>query len=52
MQLSNKKIFFLNAFLYSWNVAQILHILKKKMTLIADVFPKLCNSKDVFRQMS
>ena len=37
--LEIKKLF-LNFFLHFWNLVSILNIFKKKMTLIADVFPK------------
>ena len=33
--------------MHVWNLHQILNILKKKMNLISDVFPKLETSKDV-----
>ena len=36
----------------SWNLDQILNVLKKKTTLIAHVFPKLRTPKDVIRWMS
>ena len=41
MQLSKKLKNFLNFSFHFWNVHQILNILKKKMTFIANVFPKL-----------
>ena len=40
---------FLNFLLYVWNLHQLLNILKKKMTIIADVFSKLQTSKVVVR---
>ena len=40
MQLSNKPKIFPQFLLHFWNLNEILNILKKKMGLIADVFPK------------
>ena len=37
--------------LYSWKLHQIFHMLKKKMTLIVDVFPKLEAAQDLVRNM-
>ena len=43
---------FLNLFLHFWNLHQILNILsKKKMILIAHVFPKIGKAKDAVRWM-
>ena len=39
-------------FLDFWNLDQILNILKKKMILMVDVFPKLRTEKDLVKQMS
>ena len=44
-----KKEFILIFLLYLWNPHQILNILKKKMNLVAYVFPKLRTVKDVVR---
>ena len=44
-----KKLFFLNFFLRFSNLHEICNIFKKKMTLIAYVFPKLPTTKDVLR---
>ena len=49
MQLSKKQKNFFVFFLLFWNLHQILNTLKKKMTLIGYVFPKLCPAKDVVR---
>ena len=49
--LKNNKLF-LNFYLYFWNLDQILQILKKKMTLVANVFSKLRTSRNPVRQMS
>ena len=49
MQLSKKKKLLLKFFLHFWNVDKILNTIKKKMTLIADVFPKLQIPKNVVR---
>ena len=38
--------------LHFWNVDQILNIFKKKMTLIADLFPILRTLKNVVKQIS
>ena len=50
--LSKKKDIFLIFLLHFWNLNQISNILKKKMTLIVYVFPKLRTEKDVVRKMS
>ena len=49
--LKNKK-FFLDFLLHFWNLHQIWNILKNKMSLIADVFPKLDTAKNMLTQMS
>ena len=49
--LKNKKLF-LNSFLHFWNLHSILIFLKKQMTIIVYVFPKLWTVIDVIRQMS
>ena len=49
--LKNKKLF-LNFFLHFRNLHEILNIFKKKMTFIADLFPKLRTPKDVVRYLS
>ena len=51
MQLSEKLNHFVEFFFHFGNLHQILDLLKKKMTLIAQVFPKLQSVKDMFRQM-
>ena len=50
MQLSEKLNHFVEVFFHFGNLHQILDLLKKKMTLIAQVFPKLQSVKDMFRQ--
>ena len=45
MQLSQKQKVFLNFLLLFWSLAETLNVLKKKMTLIAFVFPKLPTPK-------
>ena len=52
MQLSNKQKGFSKSLLHFWNLAQILNILQKKMTLIACVVPKLRTGNDVVRWVS
>ena len=49
--LKNKKLF-LYFFLDFRNVHEILNICKKKMTFIADLFPKLRTPKNVVRYLS
>ena len=49
MQLSQKQQTFSNFSLHFWNLDQILQILKKKMTLVANVFSKLRTSKNPVR---
>ena len=41
MEVSRKQKNVLIVFLHFWNLVEILNIFKKKITLIADVFPKL-----------
>ena len=48
--MKNKKLF-LNFFLYFWNLVEIWNICKQKMTLIADVFPKLRTIKNMVGSM-
>ena len=45
MQLSQKQKVFLNFLLFFWSLAKTLNILKKRMNLIAFVFPKLRTPK-------
>ena len=52
MQLSRKEKTFSDCFLHFWNHVEILSIFKKKMTLIADGFPKLRTQKNVVRSIS
>ena len=47
MQLSKKQKLFLIFFVHFWNLDKKLNILKKVMTIIASVFPKLTTPKDV-----
>ena len=49
--LKNKKLF-LNFFLHFQNLHEILNICNKKMSFIADLFPKLRTPKNVARYMS
>ena len=49
--LKNEKLF-LNFFFDFWNPHQILNILKKKMMVIANVFPKLQTVKILVRPLS
>ena len=49
MQLSKKQKAFSNVFLHFWRVDNILNTFTKKVTLIADVFPKLRIPKNVVR---
>ena len=49
--LKNKKLF-PNFFLRFRNLHEILNICKKKMTLIADLFPNLRTPKNVVRYLS
>ena len=49
MQLSKKQKAFSDVFLQFWNVDKIFNIIRKKITLIADVFPKLRIPKDIVR---
>ena len=48
--LKTKKLF-LNFLFHFWNLHQILNILKKKMIVIANVFPKLHTVKNLFRTL-
>ena len=49
--LKKEKLFH-NFFLHFRNLHEILNIFKKKMTFIADLFPKLRTPKDVVRYLS
>ena len=49
MQLSKTQKAFSDVFLQFWNVDKIFNIIRKKITLIADVFPKLRIPKDIVR---
>ena len=49
LQESKKKQLFLIFLLYLWNLHEILKIFRKKMTLIAYIFPELEKGKDVVR---
>ena len=49
--LKSGKLFH-NFFLHFQNLHEILNIFKKKMTFIADLFPKLRTPKDVVRYLS
>ena len=51
MQLPQEQKVFLNFFLKFWNLHQILKIFFKKVTLIANAFPKLQLSKSMVRSM-
>ena len=46
MQLSQKQKSFSNFLFHFWNLHQILHILKKKMMVIPNLFPKLHTVKN------
>ena len=52
MQVSKKQKLFLNIFLHFRNLHQILNFLKKKMIVIANVFPKLQAVKDLVTPLS
>ena len=52
MQLSRKEKDFPNFFLHFWNLIQILNIFKKKMNLIAEVFPNYGIRKYKVRSIS
>ena len=52
MQLSLKPAVFLIFFSHFWNLHQISNILKKKMIVIANVFPKLQTLKIFDRKLS
>ena len=49
MLLSQKERLSLNFSPHLWNLHSILNIFKKKMTLIANVFPKLPSPKKMIR---
>ena len=49
MQLSEKEKLFFRFFFQFWNLDRILKILKKKMTLIADVFLDLRTPQNLIR---
>ena len=49
IQMSRKQKLFLDLFLQFWNLDYIFNIFKKKMTLRANVFLKVPNSKNVVR---
>ena len=49
--LKNEKLF-LNFFFHFWNLHQTLNVLKKKMIVLANVFPKLENVKNFVRTLS
>ena len=49
--LKNEKLF-LNFFFYFWNLHQILNVLKKKIIVIANVFPLLQTVKNLLRTLS
>ena len=49
--LKKEKLFH-NLFLHFRNLHEILNIFKKKMTFLADLFPKLRTPKDVVRYLS
>ena len=51
MEVSRKQKNVLIFFLHFWNLVEILNIFKKKMTLIADVFPKLWTQKNLVRSV-
>ena len=52
IQLSGKKKNFLISLFHFWNLHQISNILKKKMIVIANVFPKLQTLKIFDRKLS
>ena len=52
MQLSQNEKHFLNFLFHFWNLHQFFNILKKKMIVIANIFPKLPTVKNVFRTLS
>ena len=52
MQLSENEQLFLNFLFHFWNLNQILNILKKKMIVIANVFPILQTAKTLVRTLS
>ena len=52
MQLSQKRKSFPDFLFHFWNLYQILNIFKKRMIVIANVFPKLKNVKGFVRPLS
>ena len=52
MQFSEKQKYFSRLFVPFWNLHQILIILKKRMIVIANVFPKLQTVKVLLRPLS
>ena len=52
MQLSRNLKLFLNFLFYFSNLCQILNILKKRMIVVANVFPKLETVKILLRPLS
>ena len=52
MQLSLKPKTFIHSFFHFWNLHQILNILKKKIILIATLFPELQIVKDLVTPLS
>ena len=52
MPLTQKRKFFFNFSLRSWNIPQVLSISEKNMNLIAEVLPKLLTPKEVATEMS
>ena len=51
-QFLKNEMLFLHYFLHFRNLHEILNISKKKMTFIADLFPKLRTPKNVVRYLS
>ena len=51
MQLSNEN-YFLRFLCHVWHLHEILNILKKKMIVMANLFPKLKDVKDLIRPLS
>ena len=52
MQLSGKRKAFSQFLFHFWNLHHILNILKEKMIVIANAFPKLQTVKNLFRTLS
>ena len=52
MQLCEKQKTFSQFLLHFWNLHQILNILKEKIIVIANVFPKLHTVKNLFGTLS